>query len=1038
MSVRSASDLGIPGFETVSVLADSRGTLIRATDAETKTDVVISLLDRAREPILPKRFIRSRRELLKLTKSGVGLVPLLGSGVASDGRDYVIVPYYPIGSLQDQVAHGPTPWYLAAEMMAEVCRIVGLAHDRDVVLGDIRPSTIFLEAVGKPAVATFGVATRRFDDGGATFIAPEAAGDNPDRSSASDVYSLALVLAALIAGRPWARDESKDEFLAEVGATAPPRILDVIEHGLSVSPTNRYRDAATMRRAIRAAMEAAPDAGPITSDDEPFDFDSVFEPVESTSRNGAAAGIPLALNHETLPPGLEDIMFVHRDEDEPSDDAAADEPVGQAEFTDVSPTFADGSDPFATGELLDIHIDPDVAESESTDPGSEIDPAYLDDGFEAIDETDLDSELDSDSDSDYEDDVEVNIIGFDDDENFDEDDSIDLDGDGPERLSRAGDITPDPPQMPGAGGRGTGTSTLIRDVRSAESIEIQSDLADVSAKELAVAEAATVTADQTSILRLPEVDETDVDDQTSALDLDELANGAEDQTSVLSLDELADDRTDSDVDGGGEDQTSVLDLEELATGTNGDDQTSVLDLDELTDAEGEDQTSILNLDELDERDRTSVLSFDDLRDEAESAAREESNGAKKASILGVASDPAFENDLTDVFGDSTDRPNPDAFVPGQGSPGAYDGMLAPDGTPLEEVPFRGVNPVRKTVDSPTPLDRVRTAAEVFWFRSRRSVATSAALFGLLVIVGIVIYFLAQEVRSSSKIAAEGISQTTTTIQTNVTQLATNVPSVTAPPTQLTTTLPPRRPARAVVPPEQADADEEDGEATDGDDDAQNGSDSDRLSDDENNQDDGDSVGEGDGENGKGKNDDGDRGNGRDRDEVLPPNAGPPDDETPTTEPDGPAGPTTAPPATEAPEATEPPQVEPPETDPPETSPPTNEDEVQPPKNDDDEQPEPQRPTVSLSVGSIGKRSASVALVSDQCVAVRYVLSGDDGSTSRNQTSGYNPAAQCSNGWNFGFDGSELSEDTSYRLKVWVKALDTELTRSTEISFSTTD
>ncbi len=433
----------------------------------------------------------------------------------------------------------------------------------------------------------------------------------------------------------------------------------------------------------------------------------------------------------------------------------------------------------------------------------------------------------------------------------------------------------------------------------------------------------------------------------------------------------------------------------------------MLDLDEL--GEAEDQTSVLDLSEL-ASDDTTVLDLEELQraadGEAPSTSGDDSSDDSDL-LIAAGSAVAFEHDLTDVFGEqpqtTPDLPSPNGFVPGEGvESGGFDGVVGPDGQPLEDVPFRGVTKVRAPLEAPNFIDRTRTAAEMMWFRRRRSVATSAAMFGILAIVAVVIFFLAKEVRTSTQIEAEGISQTTTTLRTEITQLEANVPTVTAAPTT-TTTAAPRRVTQPPVTEAAAD------DASTGDEDG----------DEDSNDEDPSTTEKPQGNTDDPKDDDGDD------DDDDTPNGGPAGPTTvttaapPPTEPPAPS--TTGGPATTAPPATEPPgpattatTAAPPTTEPPAALP---------------------RPSLSADVISISKRGATAAISSDQCVAVRYVLTGDDGSTEQSSTPGYDPAIECSTAWNVPF---ALSEDTDYTLKVWVKAVDTEKTRSKTVRFSTPD
>ena len=91
-------------------------------------------------------------------------------------------------------------------------------------------------------------------------------------------------------------------------------------------------------------------------------------------------------------------------------------------------------------------------------------------------------------------------------------------------------------------------------------------------------------------------------------------------------------------------------------------------------------------------DQTSILELDELRDVADQL---DDDDAEDRLVAGTA--VAFEDDLTEVFGDSparTDLPSPNGFVPGENTDaGGFGGVVGPDGEPLEDAPFRGVTAV---------------------------------------------------------------------------------------------------------------------------------------------------------------------------------------------------------------------------------------------------------------------------------------------------------------------------------------------------------
>ncbi len=150
--------------------------------------------------------------------------------------------------------HGPIPWYPATKLIAGAAGVLANAHAADHAFGYIRPSGILLDDIAGVRVTAYGMSTRRFDDGTARFTAPElAAGEKP--RPASDVFSLSLILASLLAGRPIDHDESSAAIIDELTGTIPHRVLEIIDHGLSINPRYRHAGAARLAGSLDMALQ---------------------------------------------------------------------------------------------------------------------------------------------------------------------------------------------------------------------------------------------------------------------------------------------------------------------------------------------------------------------------------------------------------------------------------------------------------------------------------------------------------------------------------------------------------------------------------------------------------------------------------------------------------------------------------------------------------------------------------------------------------------------------------------------------------------
>lgn len=274
----TADDLAIRGIDEVEPLDVEGSAIFRGRQRTHNRQVAVKILDPLQEPLVPRRFDIRRKALNRFAEQP-GVVPVYEVGSSPDGSSYLVMPYFRIGSLADQLSHGPTPWHRAAELVMQAARVVGRGHDLGVVLGDLKPSSILLADASSPLISLYGMATRRFDDGSPRYGAPETLrGVTP--APPADVYSLALTLAALIAGRAPNRGRPAPEFIAEVASLAPARILDVIDQALSENPANRYGTCNHLARALELALAAEPEVAgaEAEADADPIDWDSLLGP----------------------------------------------------------------------------------------------------------------------------------------------------------------------------------------------------------------------------------------------------------------------------------------------------------------------------------------------------------------------------------------------------------------------------------------------------------------------------------------------------------------------------------------------------------------------------------------------------------------------------------------------------------------------------------------------------------------------------------------------------------------------------------------
>jgi serine/threonine-protein kinase len=141
-----------------------------------------------------------------------GIVPIHEVG-ERDGSCYFSMKLVEGGQLDEVVRREPMSIQRAVELIAKVARTVHYAHEHGILHRDIKPGNILLDKKGEPHLTDFGLArlvesestvTRTLEVlGTPSYMAPEqAAGNNTQLTSTTDVYGIGAVLYQLLTGHP--------------------------------------------------------------------------------------------------------------------------------------------------------------------------------------------------------------------------------------------------------------------------------------------------------------------------------------------------------------------------------------------------------------------------------------------------------------------------------------------------------------------------------------------------------------------------------------------------------------------------------------------------------------------------------------------------------------------------------------------------------------------------------------------------------------------------------------------------------------------
>jgi beta-lactam-binding protein with PASTA domain/predicted Ser/Thr protein kinase len=232
--------------------------------------------EHARDRAFIERFRREAQSAARLNDPRVVSVFDWGS---DNGTYYIVMEYVEGKTLRELIESGPLTVERAAEIAAEVCDALHLAHEQGIVHRDIKSGNILIASGGATKVTDFGIARAATASGQtvtqtgtvigtAAYLSPEQAqGLSVDHRT--DVYSASVVLYEMLTGEvPFKGDSAvaiafkhvKEEppLPSSRNPEVPPEMDAVVMKGLAKNRDNRYQSAQEMGNDLRRFLRAEP------------------------------------------------------------------------------------------------------------------------------------------------------------------------------------------------------------------------------------------------------------------------------------------------------------------------------------------------------------------------------------------------------------------------------------------------------------------------------------------------------------------------------------------------------------------------------------------------------------------------------------------------------------------------------------------------------------------------------------------------------------------------------------------------------------
>ncbi|MFF3030220.1 serine/threonine protein kinase [Streptomyces rubiginosohelvolus] len=279
------------------------GAVWRAWDHRRRRYVAAKVLQQSDAHTL-LRFVRE--QALRIEHPHV-LAP--ASWAADDDKVLFTMDLVSGGSLAHVIGdYGPLPPRFVCLLLDQLLSGLSTVHAEGVVHRDIKPANILMEATGSGRphlrLSDFGISMRKGEPrltetnyvvGTPGYFAPEQMmGAEPDFPA--DLFAVGLVALYLLQGQKPDAQALVEHFAAHGTPGAPEGIPEplwqVLAGLLQPDPHARFRTATGARKALTAAVEMLPEAGP---DDEPVEvFDQIGPLPDGFGPDGPVTAPPEA------------------------------------------------------------------------------------------------------------------------------------------------------------------------------------------------------------------------------------------------------------------------------------------------------------------------------------------------------------------------------------------------------------------------------------------------------------------------------------------------------------------------------------------------------------------------------------------------------------------------------------------------------------------------------------------------------------------------------------------------------------------------
>ncbi len=249
------------------------GEVFLAEDTNLDREVAIKFLTHTQpnDPSVQVRFINEARAASSLDHPAIGTI----HGIDRDehGQLYIVMGYYPGGSVAQHLASGRLQAEEAIELAIQVCDGLAAAHAKGIVHRDLKPANLMLGQDHRVKIIDFGIAklgdqmqltTTGRSLGTIAYMSPEQIKGEPV-DERSDIFSLGVTLYQMLSGHlPFAGDyeasillriaQGHPDSIRKHRRDLPKGLSRVLDRALAKHPSDRYATVADMRRDLESVL----------------------------------------------------------------------------------------------------------------------------------------------------------------------------------------------------------------------------------------------------------------------------------------------------------------------------------------------------------------------------------------------------------------------------------------------------------------------------------------------------------------------------------------------------------------------------------------------------------------------------------------------------------------------------------------------------------------------------------------------------------------------------------------------------------------